>query len=1625
MPVSAAPRAVLVAIAACFALGASLLGAAPARGDDPVFDRAFGAGPADVCASPCRAGTNGNAAAQLSSPYGVAVGGGELFVADQNNHRVSVYAADGTFSRAFGKGVNMGAGNPDLCSAATTCRAGTLGGVAGQLNSPYAVAVSGSEVYVADSSNNRVSVFTTGGVFVRAFGGAVNAGGIGDPNVCTPSTTCRAGTSGTGPGQLSFPLGVAVSGGEVFVADSSNSRISVFGTNGTYARSFGTSGSGAGQLSFPFSVAVSGTAVYVADRNNQRVSEFATDGSFVRAFGKAVNPSVGTPDVCTAVTGCRAGTVGGAAGQLRNPLGIGAAGGAVYVADGNHRVSAFAADGTFVRAFGGAVNSSTGDPNICTTACQMGSAGGAAGQLNSPGGVAVSATEVYVGDTSNFRVAVYGTAGGFARAFGKSVWGSAPFVCTTVTGCGAGAAGGAAAQLNQPHGVAIAGGEAFVVDHTNHRISVYSAAGAFLRAFGKGVNAGAGSPDVCTSATTCRAGTSGTAAGQLALPSAVAVSGGEVYVADQNNQRVSVFATDGTFVRAFGKAVNAGAGSPDVCTIATTCRSGTLGGAAGQFDNPTGVTVAGGEVFVTDQGNRRISVFAPDGTFVRSFGKGVNPGAGNPDICTAATTCRFGSAGGAAGQLNGPYGLAVDGGQLYVADYVNHRVSVFATDGTFVRAFGRAVNPASGNPDVCTAATTCRAGTAGGAAGQLNYPFGVGIADGALYVSERFNGRISVFGPDGSFARAFGKGVNPGVTGNADVCTPATGCRAAAMGDAAGQFIEPLGLGMSGTTVYVADRLNHRVSVYRVTRTELSRDPSALAFGVRDIDDGPTAAQTSTVTNTGTEPVTFTGLTMTGDVTHFERLTGDAADCTATTALQPGQTCTVRVRFDPTVVGARAASVGIASNAPPLTIGLSGTGIQTELVRSPAALAFGARDVDEGATATQTSTVSNTGTQTITLSGLALTGDATQFERLTGAAGDCTPTTVLMAGQTCALRLRFDPTTSGAKSATLTVTSNAPALAVALTGSATQTELTRSAAALAFGDRDVDDGPTAIQTSTLTNTGTEGVTLEALTLGGQATQFERVTGATGDCAVATVLQAGQSCTVRMRFNPTSTGAKAATLTVTSNAAAVTVALTGTGVQTELSPTPPTLAFGSRDVDSGPAPVLASTIANTGTATVSLAGLAVSGDLGEFERLTGAAGDCTATTVLQAGDTCTIRARFDPTSTGPKAATVDITSDAPAIAVALTGRGVRLELTYDPASLAFGTRDVNTGASGEQTTTVINAGSETVTVSGMTFSGDGAEFSLLTGSPSDCGPANKLLPGEACTLRVRFDPGTIGSKAATLNVTSDAPPVAVALSGTGIRTELSRTPAVLAFGSYDLDEGPAEQTSTIANSGTEKVTLRDLSLSGDSVHFERATGAARDCAAGTVLGVGETCRVRVRFDPAATGDKAATLTVSSNAPTIIVDLTGSGTTTRVPPPPPERVVERPVPAPVEPARAKVGRWRLKRVGRVRVRTRRGVTRVATGYVAICPAGGPACTGRLTLKLRRRSTRTKKLIPIFLAGKTRPFTIAAGKRRRIAFRLSRRGRGLLVARRSLKAVLRGGVRVGSQPPVVRRARLRLKL
>ncbi len=104
------------------------------------------------------------------------------------------------------------------------------------LSDPQGVAIDQStgEVYVIDSANNRVEIFSASGAFISAFGANVGGPGI---NTCTAG--CVAGTAGSGNGQFTEPTQVAVDNstgipGDVYVFDQGNERIEVFNAKGEY-----------------------------------------------------------------------------------------------------------------------------------------------------------------------------------------------------------------------------------------------------------------------------------------------------------------------------------------------------------------------------------------------------------------------------------------------------------------------------------------------------------------------------------------------------------------------------------------------------------------------------------------------------------------------------------------------------------------------------------------------------------------------------------------------------------------------------------------------------------------------------------------------------------------------------------------------------------------------------------------------------------------------------------------------------------------------------------------------------------------------------------------------------------------------------------------------------------------------------------------------------------------------------------------------------------------------------------------------------------------------------------------------------------------------------------------------
>jgi hypothetical protein len=159
-----------------------------------------------------------------------------------------------------------------VASASTTICA--TGSGAGQCQNPRGIATDfeTGHLYVADTANNRVDVFATGGTFLSAFGWGVKTG-ANTLQSCTAASTCRAGIAGAGAGQFSSPSWIAVdnvaasaSRHDVYVG-TDNFRVQKFTPTGELLGSFGKQGTGPCEFARgedPLGVGPSGN-VYVAD----------------------------------------------------------------------------------------------------------------------------------------------------------------------------------------------------------------------------------------------------------------------------------------------------------------------------------------------------------------------------------------------------------------------------------------------------------------------------------------------------------------------------------------------------------------------------------------------------------------------------------------------------------------------------------------------------------------------------------------------------------------------------------------------------------------------------------------------------------------------------------------------------------------------------------------------------------------------------------------------------------------------------------------------------------------------------------------------------------------------------------------------------------------------------------------------------------------------------------------------------------------------------------------------------------------------------------------------------------------------------------------------------------------
>ncbi len=597
---------------------------------------------------------------------------GNIVIADTGNNQVAEYTSGGTELWRVG---SEGSG-----ASATNI----------QFEQPRDVGVdSAGNVYVADNGNGRVVELSATGAYVNKWKTEATGGA---PIGITVSTTTAN-------------LPNLPAGQRVYVADGTQSQITVWNTNGTpvtpAAAATITDTSGPCALNRMRDAAADAAGnVYVANYEYDNILEFTWNGSAwtcANSFGTQGTQS--TTGVCS----------GNGNGAFKNPYGVtigrdpflngGAGGEAIYVADSNDDcIQEFTPDGTWVANIGGPGTDSQPGTFTQLRRVAVDAAGNVWGAdlwgnrlvefsptalgtytydetlpdpIVGPGDTSTSvfnqvrglsfdaAGDIVAMDTVNQRVAVFSPTGTLINLCGQRGFSS--------TG-----------DFNWPRGVAVdpATGNYWIADTKQSDIQV-------LQPITSPPMSGCGAGTFVTQTV---AGVPMSTPGYVDYPYSIAIAGGYAWVADTKNNRLE---------------------SWNVATQAFVAPYGSLGSGPGEFDTPTSVTVdpTTGNLFVADSGNNRV----------------VELSVSNGNVVSTVATFTNG--------ISDPYGAASNGaGLLAVANRDNDQVIIVdESDGSVV-------------------ATITGSDVTGGGPTMLANPENVVFGpDGKLYIADTYNDRILVY----------------------------------------------------------------------------------------------------------------------------------------------------------------------------------------------------------------------------------------------------------------------------------------------------------------------------------------------------------------------------------------------------------------------------------------------------------------------------------------------------------------------------------------------------------------------------------------------------------------------------------------------------------------------------------------------------------------------------------------------------------------------------------------------------------------------------------------------------------------------------------------------------------------
>lgn len=405
-----------------------------------------------------RFGSYGTFRGELANPHGIGASKDTVVVADTVNHRLQEFDSHGNFVLQWGR-------HP--ITPQETSR--------GRMHYPHNVSISPDKqhIVVCEPYESKCDIFETGDIkktytqsddsaywnkffwfHYRGPSRIVKAAFFNTPTDApllfmgeedihriviaklkdgVPETFTYFGGWGSGEGQFKGPEGVfPAPNGNVYVVDTGNNRVQAFDLSGKFKFAFGHFGAGPGEFNEPGQGSADEQGnLYISDSGNKRIQVFDANGKFIRAFG----------------------TPGNGQGQLNRPIDafVDLKNGRVLVDDlFNTKIAVYDLAGNFKFEFG--------------------QEGTDIGQFKAPHSVVFDETtdSIFVSDMVANSIQKFSSDGKFLGRFGRY--------------------GMALGEFKTPAGLGALEGKLYVMDHTNHRGQILSAAtGTALVAFGESI----------------------------------------------------------------------------------------------------------------------------------------------------------------------------------------------------------------------------------------------------------------------------------------------------------------------------------------------------------------------------------------------------------------------------------------------------------------------------------------------------------------------------------------------------------------------------------------------------------------------------------------------------------------------------------------------------------------------------------------------------------------------------------------------------------------------------------------------------------------------------------------------------------------------------------------------------------------------------------------------------------------------------------------------------------------------------------------------------------------------------------------------------------------------------------